>query len=412
MMIDRSCVGLLKEMLSAFPVVAVVGPRQVGKSTLVQLPQVGNTREYHTLDDFSVLDMAQKDPVGLVESDGPVTLDEVQRCPDVLLAVKRAVDKRRSAGRFLLTGSADLSYCADLARTLAGRVGVLRLRPLSWREQTGSVKRPSLISWIFATSVRKLERELGQTRMPEFDSNVIFRGGYPLAVTAKSRKARELWFESFRYTYLERDIRQISEIGNLSDFARLFELSATRTAQVLNQASLARDAGLSTATTGRYFSLMEATFQIERLRPWFANIGKRLVKSPKLYWTDTGVASYLLGLRNCKEAVSAGFIGPLLETFVVMEIENMLATYLPSSRLYYLRTHGGMEVDGIITSGRRILPFEVKASSTLRGEDARSLQAFIDAETRACMGLVFYLGRDVRRLSSNVLALPVAGVLA
>jgi len=413
MIIPRAAGGLLQDMLKAFPVVAVVGARQVGKSTLVRVPEIGGNRAYQTLDDFAVLDMARRDPVGLVRQDALLTIDEVQRCPDLLLAVKREVDRRPGPGRYLLTGSADLDHTANLARILAGRVGVLALHPLSWREQERRQGEPALLAWMKATKAQQVVRSLQRWRACPFDSGIVCKGGYPPAVTAASARARQLWFESFRYTYLERDIRQVSEIGNLADFARLMEMSATRTAQILNQAALGRDLGMSAATLGRHLSLLEATFQIERLRPYFTNIGKRLVKSPKLYWRDTGVAAHLLGVEVWRPAAqSAEHAGPLFETFVMMEIRKMLASYARSARLYFLRTHGGLEVDGLIVDGQRILPFEIKAAATVRGEDAKALQLFLDQERRAAIGIVFYTGTDIQRLGRQVVALPVTALLA
>jgi hypothetical protein len=237
-------------------------------------------------------------------------------------------------------------------------------------------------------------------------------GGYPPAVTARSPSRRELWFQSFRTSYLERDLRRLSEIGDLSDFGRLLDLSATRTSQVLNQAALARDLGIPAMTVSRYLSLLEASFQIERMRPYFTNLGKRLVRSPKLYWTDTGLASFLLGLQTWQEAVEANYAGPLLETFVMMEVECLLSVHAPGAKLHYLRSHGGMEIDGIITSGRRLLPFEVKASATVRVEDARHIRALIDAGKGARFGLVLHPGDECRMLAEDVFAVPLSILLA
>jgi len=412
MLLPRMHLALLGDMLRTFPVVAVVGARQVGKSTLVQMPEVGRDRAYHTLDDAATAGLAERDPVSFARSGSRLTIDEVQLAPGVLRAIKREVDRDRAPGRFLLTGSSDLDFSADLGRVLAGRVGVLRLRPLAWREQEKRSGVPKLIGWLGEAKPASVWEELSSMEFGPFDPALLFTGGYPPAVIARSARKRDLWFESFRTSYLERDLRRLSDIGHLSDFGRLLDLSAARTAQVLNQAALARDLGLSAATLGRYLSLLEASFQIERLKPYFANIGKRLVKAPKLYWTDTGVASFFLGLRSWQEATQAGYAGPLLETFAMMEIESLLSVYAPGARLHYLRTHGGMELDGLVAAGRSLLPFEIKASATVRVEDARHLRAFIATGKGAKFGLVFYAGEECRMLGPDVFAVPLSVLLA
>ncbi len=412
MLLPRMTLALLGEMLRAFPVVAVVGARQVGKSTLVQMPEIGGDRAYLTLDDAPTAGLAQRDPVSLARSAPRLTIDEAQLAPGVLRAIKREVDRDRAPGRFLLTGSSDLGFSADLGHVLAGRVGVLQLRPLAWRERERKGSVPKLIGWLGETRPAAVWEQLSSMEFEPFDPALLLTGGYPPAVVARSPRERDLWLESFRTSYLERDLRRLSEIGHLSDFARLLDLSAARTAQVLNQAALARELGLPAATLGRYLSLLEASYQIERLRPFFANIGKRLVKSPKLYWTDTGVASFFLGLRSWREVTEAGYAGPLVETFAMMEIEGLLSVYARGARLHYLRTHGGMEIDGLVVSGRNLLPFEIKASATVRMEDARHLRAFLATGKGAKFGLVLHAGEECRMLAPDVFAVPLSILLA
>lgn len=411
MMIERVQAKMLTEMLEVFPVVAVVGPRQVGKSTLVQKPEIAGGRVYRSLDDLAVLGLAQRDPRSLVTDADRVTLDEVQRAPELLLAIKREVDTARRPGRFIVTGSADLDFTANLASVLAGRVGVLFLPPISWREQQGRLSRAAFCDWVKARSLGQIEETLPGGSVDAFDADAVMVGGFPLALTAETAGQRRMWFESFRYTYLERDVRQVSEIGHLADFARLLEVAAARTAQTVNQAMLARDVGLSPATAGRYLSLLEATYQIVRRPPYFSNIGKRLVKSPKLYWLDTGMAAHLLGLKTWQDAVAEHFAGSLFETFVMNEIDGLLRVFDPQARLYHLRTHDGLEVDGIACSGQRILPVEIKASFTVRTDDARALVRYMEREKRASLGLVLYMGADVLRLGDRVIALPATALL-
>ena len=406
-MIKRVYSDVLLQRLGQFPVVALVGARQIGKSTLVRSEPVASGRQYHTLDDFLTLGLAKKDPQALLGTEQPLTLDEIQRCPDLLMAIKIDVDRHRQPGRFLLTGSADLSLVADLSRILAGRVSVIHMPPLLSSEISGHLAAPLILDWLGYESASQIAASLSGLSFRDFDGAAVLRGGYPLAVTASSREAARDWFESYRYTYLERDVRQVSEIGHLAEFARLMELCASRSGQILNQSELGRDIGLGTATTGRYLSLLEATFQIRRLFPYFRNIGKRLVKAPKLYWTDTGLLAHLMGWASWQDCVAGHHAGAMVETWFMTELSGLLSAWLPEARLYYWRTHTGIEVDGVLQHGARLLPFEIKATMTLRTDDARNLRLFMQDEPMARAGVVFYLGREVRMLAENVLAVPV-----
>jgi predicted AAA+ superfamily ATPase len=410
-MIKRVQEKRLLELLDRFPVVAVIGPRQVGKSTLVRCDSVNSGRSYFTLDDFDTLGLAGKDPKTLLSAGQAVTIDEVQRSPELLRFIKAEVDKDRRPGRFLITGSSDLNLTANLAHELTGRVGILPLRPLSWRELEERLTPPVWLSWLDAGSIADMEVSCKLATPKVSDIEASFSGGYPLAVTAPTVAARRDWFASYRFTYLERDVRQISNIGNLSDFARFFQMVAGRTTQLLNTASLARDVGVNATTSGRYLSLLEASFQILRLTPWFSNMGKRLVKSPKIYWSDTGLLTHLLGLESWADASSQGFNGALMETFAIMEICKQVEMSDPSMRLHFVRSHDGLEVDGLVVRGLKQLPFEIKASSTIRVEDGVNLERYMTLSGSASVGVVFYRGTEYRRLSRRVMAVPLTALL-
>ena len=405
-MIPRVFTDLLVEYLSTFPVVALIGSRQVGKSTLVQEPAIGQGRRYVTLDDLSVRATAEEDPEALLEWSGALTIDEVQLAPGLLRGIKRRVDQVRSPGRYLLTGSADLNTCADLSHVLAGRVGVLRLPPITCFEQNGKTGGGACPLW--AAFLREGPAACERSFCPgTFSWDRILSGGFPLSLTAGSWRERMLWFESFRSTYLERDLRRISDVAHLLSFARLMELSATRTGQVLNQAGLGRDAGVNAATTGRYLSLLEASFLIHRLQPYYENIGKRLVKSPKLYWEDTGLASHLLGLDPASFPRSHPYAGALFETVVIQEVRSLLPVFAPRGRLHYLRTHDGLEVDGLIQEGQRLVPFEVKASTTVGPRDARAIAKWLALTGSKEKGMVIFAGKQPAPLAANVWAVPL-----
>ena len=407
-MIYRIYTTRLTELLDLFPVVAVIGPRQVGKSTLVLSEAISRGRRYITLDDLTSRTLAEQDPLALLDQMGPITIDEIQLAPQLLRGIKQQIDRQRSAGRYLITGSADLNYCADLSHILAGRVGVLPLPPITCFEEHGGKGVPL---WAYLLHKGGLDQTAMQkAQLGDFDWNRIITGGFPLSLTAENESQRVLWMESFRSTYLERDLRRISDIGHLAEFARLMELSAIRTAQVLNQTELARDGGLSPATTGRYLSILEASFLIHRLAPYFENIGKRLVKSPKLYWTDTGLVCHLLGI-HASDLPGHRMKGALFETFVMAEVRSLLPLYMPQARLYYLRTHDRLEIDGLIQQGTRLIPFEIKAGATVTANDADAIKRWMSLTQREELGLVLYAGNHVEPVGRNIWAIPIQATI-
>lgn len=401
-MISRICKKNVLEMLDHFPVVALVGSRQVGKSTLVAEPEIATGRHYITLDDLAARKLAESDPEAVTRQSGRLTIDEVQLAPELFRAIKKSVDLDRTPGRYLITGSADLSHLADLSHVLAGRVGVLGLPPITWFEELGSVGRPV---WLDVLDGRPVHADQRISIAP-FDWARIVRGGFPLSLTASSDRQRQLWFESFRQTYLERDLRRMRDIGHLTDFSRLMELTAGRTAQILNQASLSRECGLHAATLGRYLSLLEASFLIKRLSPWHANLGKRLVKSPKCYWTDTGLACHLCGI-NQEQLPAHRMRGALFETHVVMEAQSLIAHYFPDARMYYFRSQTGIELDLLIQRGQEVFPIEIKASQTVTPDDAMPIKEWRAWTGNKQQGIVLYAGQEIKLLGEDILAIPV-----
>ena len=407
-MIRRLFAPLLLELLETFPVVAVVGSRQVGKSTLVQQPEEAAGRQYVTLDDIGTLSVAQSDPKSFLESTKPLTIDEVQLLPGLLREIKLLVDENRRPGRFLLTGSADLDHCADISSVLAGRIGILRLPPISIAEEHEAT---GWRAWMEATSVGDLDEAFAGRRYTPLPLERVLSGGYPDSLLARSGRQRMLWMDSFRTTYLERDLRRISDIGNLAEFSRLMHLCAAATSGILNQAHMARDAGTSPATAGRHLSVLEASFLINRLPPFFANIGKRMVKAPKLFWCDTGLAAHLCGISSV-EALRADSImlGRMVETLVMMEIQALLPLASEPAQLFHVRTHDGLEVDGLLAIGRRHLPIEIKASQTVTSSDATHIERWIALNPGHGPGIVVHTGKDYLPLSKNVRAVPASAL--
>ncbi len=311
-------------------------------------------------------------------------------------------------GRFLLTGSADLDHCADLSHALAGRVGVLHLPPITRSEESAS---RAWKRWLDSGSADELDLAFSGKKAAPFAWDRLLRGGFPPAMLAGSTRERSLWMESFRMTYLERDLRRISDIGNLADFNRLMVLTAAATSTIPNQANLARDAGLSPATAARHLSILEASLLIRRLPPFFANIGKRMVKSPKLFWCDTGLCAHLMGLTDAASLDRDPLArGRLFETFVMMEVESLLPLLDARARLYHVRTHDQLEVDGLVETGQRKILFEIKAGQTVTSDDAAPIERWIALNPGHGPGVVIHAGGEYHKLSTHVRAIP-AGML-
>lgn len=409
-MIPRHMERRVLESLSEFPVVLITGARQVGKSTLVQAicAQRWNA-PYLTLDDRNVLDAALTDPDELIAANpGPVALDEVQRAPDLLRAIKLAVDRHRRPGRFLLTGSANILTLKRVSETLAGRIALLELYPFSYAELLRKPATEVVPALFQARDLRGFFQERQRTsRSRATLPSTIVQGGYPVPALSLKTGSRSRWFEAYRKTYIERDIREIQAIDRLPDFGRLMGLVAARTGQVLNFAELGRDAGLPYATVRRYMNLLEQTYQVVLVPPYFTNVGKRLMKAPKIYWTDTGMASHLLGVHDPQTLARHPAWGALVETWVAQELIKLLALAPEPMRLYGWRPQFGPEVDFLIEHGDRLVALEVKAGRRV-GRSALATFQRLQAQLkgRLVASLVLYGGEEVLALAPRCLAVP------
>ena len=320
----RHIAPLLVEALTDTPVVVLNGARQSGKSTLVQSLAVSllPPRQYLTLDDAVVLNAAKSDPAGFIKGlTGPVTLDEVQRAPELFLAIKAAVDRSRQPGRFLLTGSADVLLLPGIADSLAGRVEILSLWPLSCAELVDSAAF-NRADWLFqgdltALSIAPCERHDLIAR--------LLAGGFPDAVNRRSPLRRAAWFESYVQSILQRDVRDLANIEQLTEIPNLLQLLAARSATLLNFAELSRSCAFPQSTLKRYFALLEMLFMVVRLPSWERNAGKRLVKAPKVFLPDSGLLCHFMGETPDSLTAKAGLPGRVVETFVLAELLKHVA---------------------------------------------------------------------------------------
>jgi uncharacterized protein len=366
---QRSLIGPLREALADTPVVVVAGPRQAGKSTLAEHVVADADGTWLTLDDAAVLDAARNDPVGFISGrSGLVGIDEAQRVPELLLAVKAEVDRERRAGRFLLTGSTRLLGAPKLADSLAGRMEALTLWPFTQAELDDGGVMPSLID-------RAFDDDLSRVRPPAVaKAEVLERamaGGFIPALERTDRR-RTAWYDSYVQGVIDREVRSVTDATYLRELPRLLRLCAARTSGELNIADLARDIGLSRPTTDSYLAHLEGVFLVQTIPAWSTNLTARVVHRPKVMVTDTGLAARLLGGRLRADAELAG---RLIETFVAGELRAQTEWSVIRPSLYHFRDRDGAEVDLVLESGDgRVVGVEVKAGATIRAEDLRGLR--------------------------------------
>jgi hypothetical protein len=399
----REITPRLERALRQLPVVVLSGLRQSGKSTLLQ-NEAGLTRghAYRTLDDFATLAAARSNPESLLE--GAAILDEVQRCPELLVAVKKSVDEQRRPGRFILSGSANLALLGHVTETLAGRAGYFTLHPMTRREQRGAIdEKPFLVRFLHSPV-------LPTGRSDAVTDQEILTGGLPPAYLGPRDGVAE-WFRGYVQTYVERDVRQLSQIADLVAFRTLAQLAALRTGQVLVISTLARDAKLNAVTAGRYLDLLEASFLIHRLPPFLKNRSTRLVKSPKLHFTDSGVAAHLASIAAFEPGRDDLLRGALFETYVTQNLAALLEAHLPEAQMSYWHEQGRHEVDCVIEMGRKVLAIEVKAGTRWSENNLSGLRAFLE-RTPACVAAVLaYNGREAVKLDERLFAIPIGQLL-
>ena len=385
-------------------VVLVNGPRQAGKTTLVRdlVESEGASREYLTLDDAGVLTAARRDPAGFVAGlASPVVIDEVQRAPELFLAIKVAVDRDRHPGRFLLTGSANVLLLPRLAHALVGRMEILTLWPLSEGERQGT--REGFVDAAFGDGPPVL-RPVSRRHVDLVER--LLTGGFPEPALHGRRDA---WFRGYVTTLLERDVRDLARLERLTALPPLLDLLAARSGSLLNTAELSRTSALPHNTVRRHLALFEALYLTQRLPAWSGSATKRLAKTPKLVFTDTGLMAHLLQLSPERLRATPTLLGPLLENFVVMEVRKQLGWNRAQAVIFHYRSHGGHEVDIVLEgSGGHLVGIEVKASSTISAGDLRGLQALqADRPKRFHRGLVLYRGQTVVPFGPRLHAVPV-----
>ncbi len=392
--LPRALADTIRRAIRTFPAVLLTGARQSGKTTLLR-NEFGDKYRYVSLERPDVRQRALADPVAfLAENAPPVILDEIQYATDLLSYVKDRIDANRRPGQWLLTGSQKFQLMRGVSETLAGRVAVLELDPLSTREFVGMAPLASVDELIERCFAAK-DGAVDAAHSPVDLGDWLLRGSYP-EPRINSEVDRQLWFASYVQTYLERDVREIVQVGDLATFSRFLALVAARTGTMLNAADLARDLGVSGPTIKRWLSVLETSHIIYLLPPYHRNFGKRIRKSPKIYLIDPGLATFMLGLHSAEAVLNGPFLGPLVETAVIAEWIKASRQLGQRAEFFYWRSSAGVEVDLVIERNGRLYGLEIKATATpvprhadaiaqwlaLAGNDARgSLACRVDRAT-------------------------------
>lgn len=403
--VPRTLASSLRRVSDAFPVLLITGPRQVGKTTLLELCSEPERRSV-TLDDLDERDLARRDPaLFLQRHPPPLIIDEVQYAPELFSAIKIAVDRSKQPGQFWLTGSQKFHLMQGITESLAGRVAILDLLGLSRAEIRGRAEmcRP------FVPSQDRICASRGQVGEPEGLMDLygeIWRGGFP-RIALDADLPRDIFFSSYLQTYVQRDVRALARVGDELAFARLVRAAAARTGQLLNYADLARDVDLDQKTAKAWLGILEASGLVYMLPPWHSNITKRLIKTPKLYFLDTGLCAYLTQWTS-RESLEAGAMsGSMLETFVLGEILKGYWHNGLSVNLFFYRDRDGNEIDLLIERDNQLYPIEIKKTATPSRTASRSFQFLHRLGRPVGPGTVLCLKESAVALSDSVTAIPI-----
>jgi len=392
--------------LENMPVVVITGMRQTGKTTFLRSEPGLRDRVYLSFDDFAQLESAKSDPDGFILRDRPLTIDEAHKCPEIFSAIKRLVDKERIPGQFLLSGSANFALLRSITESLAGRSVYLAIHPFNRREVHRQTKKEPFIKKFFESQEIRQEAAAETIRPEE-----VARGSMP-TVCLKQVKDPVVWFRGYEQTYLERDVRELSQVGDLSTLRTLLRLTSLRTGQLLSPSQLGRDAKLNASTTSRYLSLFEASFIITKIQPYLRNRSSRLIKSSKLYLSDSGLASYLAGLELSSSIRSDPLYGAILETYMAQNLLSILSAKWQDASLYFWSIQGRHEVDFVIEAGRFCLAMELKSAARWQEKDLAGLKAFLKTTPHCKAAILCHNGRDAVRLGQRLWALPISLVLS
>lgn len=402
-MYERFVEHRAKEALSDTPVVLIVGPRRAGKTTLVQKMGVDG-RTYVTLDDQTVLDAARSDPAGFIRGFDRAIVDEIQRAPDLLLAIKKTVDEDYRPGRFLLTGSANVLTLPKVADSLAGRMETIRMLPLARAEI--KARAPSFLDRLFKSALLSTQDAIVGDDLVQ----LVLLGGFPEAIRRESERRRQDWARAYLTSVLTRDLKDIAEIEKLTELPKFVRLLSEYSSQLVNYSQFGGSIGVSHKTGQRYVALLEQVFLVATLQPWYTNALKRIAKTPKLHFLDTGLLATARGLTFDRVKADRGAFGALLETFVFSEIMKLMSASDLRLTPYHFRDQQMREVDIVLErDDGMIVGIEVKASATVKSGDFGGLRTLAEAcGDRFAYGVVLYDSTDVVPFGDRLAAAPLS----
>jgi predicted AAA+ superfamily ATPase len=384
-MIPRIATSTLTRLAKGFPVIALTGPRQSGKTTLAK--HVFPNKTYVSLENPEELEFAQKDPKRFLArfKEGAI-LDEVQRCPSLLSWIQGLVDERSRMGDFVLTGSSQFELVAGITQSLAGRVGRVELLPLSIQELAQAHQLPSQLN------------------------TCLLQGGYP-SIYDRQVSPQD-WFSNYIATYIERDVRQLIAVRDLTQFQRFVKMCAARSGQILNLAALGADCGLSASTAREWLSVLEASYLVTRIQPYYQNFGKRLVKTPKLYFLDVGLMAWLIGIRDTVTLDTHVSRGALFETFVVSELIKRQYNQGQNADLYFWRDSVGNEIDLLLDTPQGLQAIEIKSGSTFASDWIKGFKVWKrNTQVNTLIPRIIYGGTDsYDREGHQVMGWPDIGI--
>jgi len=395
-MIKRSMAPILEVALEISPVVLLSGARQVGKSTLSSKLFTN----YATLDDVDLRLMAIENAKGFIKRvEKPICIDEIQKAPNLLEAIKMDVDKERVNGSYLLTGSANLLDMKKTKDTLAGRIIELSLYPLSAKELNNKPDE-NVVDKLF-------DRDFSFDKIDSVTiEETIISGGYPELLRLDTELKRRLWFSSYISTYIERDARELGEIREINNFFKFFNVIAPRTATLLNKSKIAKVTALKDSMVDNFLTILAQLYQVELLRPYSENIGKQFVKSPKLHMIDTGIACHLLRIKNAKRLEESHYKGQIYETFSFAELKKHIGFSEDNTDIFHYHTSDKKEIDFVLSRGEQMLAIEVKASHSVSKGDFKHIFDFQKHSDKDVLGIVFYMGESVLEIDEKNFAVP------
>ncbi|MDZ7264644.1 MAG: ATP-binding protein [candidate division KSB1 bacterium] len=392
----------LRDAIKDQSIVVLTGARQVGKSTLLRQELPFSNWRYINFDDFDAVAQSASDPASFWAGTSTIIFDEVQKAPNLLNAIKQIVDSKPHAYQFILSGSANLLLMQKVSESLAGRAVYFTLNPMTIGE-INAIAPPNLLQSLFNGEFPN-EKKIASPFESPFP--FMWKGFLPPLMLLESSAAVLRWWEGYVATYLERDLRQLSQIDSLPDFRRLMVALALRCGQMLNQTEVARDTGISQPSVHRYFNLLETTCLTERLPAFTVNRTKRLIKTPKQIWSDPGLVSFLAGHYDVASLQAAREAGGIFEATIYLHLNSLAQLLVPKPRLFYWRTTTDKKVDFVLEWGRKLLAVEVKLTNYTKFSDIQSLKLFLEEYPETSAGVLIYTGNEVKQLHEKIVAIP------